>query len=229
MNARHSFVAGLVLLALAAAPAAAQQGTFEIVPQAGYSFGGGKDFDGGTLNGENYPGGKVNEAASFSWGVTAGYDLGQGNVLTVLYQRQDTDVSIDWNGTPPSSITDPNGSAGFANNYILFGYRKDFRKARAQKLVPYIGAGLGMNIMDVDVSGADSKTYFALTAHGGVRYMFGSGDEPSRFGLQADFRGLWTYVPSGDYYMSCWYYCYAYESSSAIAQGTVSGGVVIKF
>lgn len=230
MLMHRSLLAGLALATVVAAPVAAQRSRFEIVPQVGYSFGGGRDFDRFTDGGVSFPSGKFVLDPSLSWGVSAAFLSGRGSAFTILYQRQDTDLGIEWDGTPPNPpVTNPNATTGFANNYVIFGFRQDFAKSRSQQLVPYIGGGLGFNIMDAkDVA---SETYFALSAHGGIRYMFANAGKPSRFGLQLDMRGLWTFVPSGDVGIYCnwWGYCYAYEGSATVAQGTVSGGLVIKF
>ncbi|MCU0620590.1 MAG: hypothetical protein MUC69_03700, partial [Gemmatimonadales bacterium] len=219
------------LVALVATDAVAQRSRFEIVPQVGYSFGGGRDFDGFTDGGVSFPSGKFVLDPSLSWGVTAAFLSGTGGAFTVHYQRQDTDLGIEWDRTPPNPpVTNANATTGFANNYVIFGYRQDFARSRSQRLVPYIGGGLGFNIMDAkDIN--ESETYFSLSAHGGIRYMFANGSRPSRFGIQLDMRGLWTFVPSGDVGIYCnwWGYCYAYEGSATVAQGTVSGGLVIKF
>lgn len=231
---QRSFVAGLALLALAAAPLSAQQGKFEIVPQVGYTFGGGFDFDPSVYNGTPVPGGKVKLDDSESFGVTAGFEGRRGSFFTLTYVYQGTKIGIDWDGNPPSlGGIDPTAKGDITLHQVIFGGRQEFAKSSEQKARPYIGGGLGFVVVDPSFetqSGleAESQTRFLLSLNGGLRYMFG---EEKRFGLQADMRGTWFWVPNGEVYVWCdyWYGCSAYEGSATIAQGTASIGAVIKF
>lgn len=231
---QRSFVAGLALLALATAPLSAQQGKFEIVPQVGYTFGGGFDFDPSTFNGVPVPGGKLKLDDSPSYGVTLGFEGRRGSFFTLTYNYQPTKIGIEWNATPPSlDGIDPNQKGDISLHQVIFGGRQEFAKSSEQKARPYIGGGLGFVVVDPSFttqSGfeAESQTRFLLSLNGGLRYMFG---EEKRFGLQGDFKGTWFWVPSGDVFLWCdpWWGCSAVQGSRTIAQGTVSAGAVIKF
>jgi hypothetical protein len=228
---QRSFVAGLALLALAAAPLSAQRGKFEIVPQVGYTFGGGFDFDAQVVDGTPVPGGKLELDDSPSYGVTLGFEGRRGSFFTVTYNYQPTKIGINWDGSPPSfDGVDPNAKGDINLHQVIFGGRQEFAKSSEQKVRPYIGGGLGFVVVDPSFEDydADSQTRFLLSLNGGLRYMFG---EEKRFGLQADMRGTWFWVPSGEVYVWCdyWYGCSAYEGSATIAQGTASIGAVIKF
>jgi hypothetical protein len=231
MSTRRSLIAALALVTLATVPAAAQRGKFEIVPEVGYTFGGGFDLDGGVYNGVAYPGGKIELDASPSYGATLGFEGKRGTYFTVSYVYQGTEIGVNWDGNPPSiGGIDPNAKGDITLHKVLFGGRQEFYKSSEQKLRPYIGGGLGFVVADPNFSDydAESQTRFLLSLNGGVRYMFG---EEKRFGLQADMKGTWFWVPSGDVYVWCdyWYGCSAYEGSATIAQGTASIGAVIKF
>ena len=233
MNARFSFAAVLALLGFAAAPAAAQRGRFELVPQVGYTFGGGFDVDPQVINGQAYPAGKLKLDESISYGATLGFEGARGTYFTVSYQLQPTQIGIEFKGTPPSGVFDFSKKGDITIHQVLFGGRWEYLKSSEQKARPYLGAGLGFVIVDPNFelqNGAspDSETRFLLSLNGGVRYMMG---EEKRFGLQADIKGTWFWVPSGDYYTWCdyWYGCSVYEGSATIAQGTASAGVIIKF
>jgi hypothetical protein len=231
MSKRRSLIAALALVTLATVPAAAQRGKFEIVPEVGYTFGGGFDLDGGVYNGVPYPGGKIELDASPSYGATLGFEGKRGTYFTVSYVYQGTEIGVNWDGNPPSiDGIDPNAKGDITLHKVLFGGRQEFYKSSEQKLRPYIGGGLGFVVADPNFSDydAESQTRFLLSINGGVRYMFG---EEKRFGLQADMKGTWFWVPSGDVYVWCdyWYGCSAYEGSATIAQGTASIGAVIKF
>jgi hypothetical protein len=231
MSKRRSLIAALALVTLATVPAAAQRGKFEIVPEVGYTFGGGFDLDGGVYNGVPYPGGKIELDASPSYGATLGFEGKRGTYFTVSYVYQGTEIGVNWDGNPPSiDGIDPNAKGDITLHKVLFGGRQEFYKSSEQKLRPYIGGGLGFVVADPSFTDydAESQTRFLLSLNGGVRYMFG---EEKRFGLQADMKGTWFWVPSGDVYLWCdyWYGCSAYEGSATIAQGTASIGAVIKF
>ena len=81
------------------------------------------------------------------------------------------------------------------------------------------------NVGNTNVS---SSNNFMVALNGGLKYMMGA---EKRVGLMGDFRGTWTFVPSGDYTVWCdyWYGCQAYAGTAVVAQGTVKGGLVIKF
>jgi hypothetical protein len=235
MIRRLPSIAALTLVALGGTTSLeAQTGRFEVVPQFGYTWGGSRDFDAGTVEGIGYPAGQVKIGDSFSYGLTLSFEGARNSFFTLSYVRQDTDLQLEFNRALPPDfpIENPeNLSAGFATNQFIVGFRQEFAQSRTQKLRFYLGGGLGFNVMDVKEPGVGSNTYFLLTPHGGVRYMFGPPDERSRIGLQADIRGIFTFVPSGDVGIYCdyWGFCYAYEGTATVSQGTVSAGVVIKF
>ena len=102
MNSRSSIVAGLALVGLLAAPAAAQRGRFEIVPQVGYTFGGGFDIDPQVINGAAVPGGKLELEPSISYGATLGFEGRRGTYFTISYNLQPTQIGVNFNGTPPN-------------------------------------------------------------------------------------------------------------------------------
>jgi hypothetical protein len=234
MSKHRLLIAALALVTLATVPAAAQRGKFEVVPEVGYTFGGGFDIDAGVYNGVAYPGGKLELDASPSYGATLGFETKRGTYFTVSYVYQGTEIGVNWNSTPPSiEGVDPNRKGDITLHKVLFGGRQEFYKSSEQKLRPYIGGGLGFVVADPNFETAggasiSSETRFLLSLNGGLRYMFG---EEKRFGLQADMKGTWFWVPNGDVYLWCdyWYGCSAYEGSATIAQGTASLGAVIKF
>jgi hypothetical protein len=233
MSNRRSVFAALALIALITAPAAAQQRKFEVVPEFGYTFGGGFEFPSNFFQGIA-SGGKLELDPSESFGATLGFEGRRGSFFTLSYVYQGTQLGIDWNqAPPPSSGVDPNFKGDFGLHKVLFGGRQEFYKSSEQKLRPYIGGGLGFVVLDpnfVTDNGyrPSSQTDFMMSLNGGLRYMFG---EEKRFGLQGDFKGTWFWVPSGDVFLWCdiWWGCSAVQGSRTIAQGTASIGAVIKF
>ena len=129
--------------------------------------------------------------------------------------------------TPTSApATSPLAPRGISTNYIHAGARWEFGQ---KNIKPFIGGGLGMTIFDPSASSLGSNTDFSLSLEGGVRYMFGKGDQ-QRVGIRGTFRGWFSFVPNGQYAAWCGYYgCYASENSSTVTQGEVSGGLVFVF
>jgi hypothetical protein len=221
--------AAAVLAMSNAATASAQIPTssFEITPLAGYLWGGGFD----TPNNGLAPAGKISVQPSFAWGGELGYTPNGTTWFELTYLHQGTDANFEPNGNV--SCPDPanNCTAPFSTNYIHAGARWEFGP---RNIKPFIGAGMGVTIFDPGQTpnGLDfgSSTDFSISGEVGVIYMVGKKAANQRFGLRATFRGWWTFVPSGQYAAWCGYYgCYAVEESATVAQGELTGGLVIRF
>ena len=219
--------AAAVLAAASTAPAAAQIPTssFEITPLAGYLWGGGFQ----TPANGGIEAGKISLEPSFAWGAEVGYTPNGTTWFELTYLHQSTDATFKqrW-GCPPLGV---NCTAPFSTNYIHAGARWELgqkehqavhrRRPRRHDLRPSATRG-----------GDDlgSSTDFSLSGEVGVIYMMGKKAADQRFGLRATFRGWWSFVPSGQYAAWCGYYgCYAVEESATVAQGELSGGLVIRF
>lgn len=220
--------ASAAVLALAStAPASAQIPTssFEITPLFGYLWGGGFQTPANTI----YPAGKISLDASFAWGGELGYTPNGNTWFELTYLHQSTDATFDRNNNAACPVA--NCTASFSTNYIHAGARWEFGQ---KNIKPFIGGGLGVTIFDPGATsgGADlgSSTDFSISGEVGVIYMIGKKAADQRFGLRATFRGWWTFVPSGQYDAWCGYYgCYAVEESATVAQGELTGGLVIRF
>ena len=224
------FGAGFVVLLLAAgaSSASAQYRKFEIIPEVGYTWGGGRSFDAQTVKAGLIPGGKFVLDNSMAYGATFSMESWSGSFFTLTYVRQDSNLGIKWNTTPSAVVVpNPYKKGGFATNQFIIGGRREFAPDAAQ-LRPYLGAGFGFNVLSPNFGNASSSTDFLLSLNGGLKYMFGT---EKRYGLMADFRAAWTYVPSGDWTVYCdyWYGCNTFQTSVAVAQTTLKGGLVIKF
>jgi len=219
--------AAAVLAAASTAPAAAQIPTsaFEITPLAGYLWGGGFQTP---ANGV-FPAGKISIQPSFAWGAEVGYTPSGSTWFELTYLHQSSDANFertDGAGCPVASCT-----ASFSTNYIHAGARWEFGQ---RNIRPFIGGGLGVTIFDpgATAAGADlgSSTDFSISGEVGFIYMIGKKAADQRFGLRGTFRGWWSFVPSGQYAAWCGYYgCYAVEESATVAQGELTGGLVIRF
>lgn len=222
--------AAAVVAAASTAPAAAQIPTsaFEITPLAGYLWGGGFE----TPNNGAFPAGKISIEPSFAWGVEAGYTPTGSTWFELTYLHQSTDATFQRDNGGPCPQIGGDCSATFSTNYIHAGARWEFGQ---RNIKPFIGAGLGVTIFDPGTTDSGqnigSSTDFSISGEVGVRYMIGKKAQDQRFGLRATFRGWWTFVPSGQYAAWCdyWYGCYAVETSATVAQGELTGGLVITF
>ncbi len=218
----RTVAAAAVLAAAGTAPAAAQipNQNFEITPLAGYLWGGGFETP---ANGA-FPAGKISLAPSFAWGAEAGYTPNGNTWFELTYLHQSTDATFNRNGNVACPVS--NCTANFSTNYIQAGGRWEFGERHIR---PFLGFGLGITIFDPDIPSAGTSTDFSISGEVGFRYMLGKGKE-QRIGIRGTFRGWWSFVPSGQYAGWCGYYgCYAVETSATVAQGEVTGGLVITF
>jgi opacity protein-like surface antigen len=207
-------------LCLAASPVHAQltevrEKRFELVPFAGYQWGGSFDTRG---NGGSVPAGTLRLKDSFSWGLVLSTLARLGTAIELTYLRQDSDIEFD----PATGATRDLG--GFAVNYIQIGGRQEF--GRGGQLRPFLGGSIGLGIMDPKEGNLDSSTRFSWSVGGGAKYMFAN----ERTGIRADAK-LWaTPVPSGEIGIWCGFYsCVAAEGTEWVTQGQVSGGIVVAF
>ena len=223
----RSAAVAAIIAAASTAPAAAQIPTssFEITPLAGYLWGGGFQ----TPANGGFPAGKISIQPSFAWGGELGYTPNGNTWFELTYLHQSSDADFEPNGGNGCSVA--SCTASFSTNYIHAGARWEFGQ---RNIKPFIGGGLGVTIFDPGTTstGIDlgSNTDFSISGELGVIYMVGKKAADQRFGLRATFRGWWTFVPSGQYAAWCGYYgCYAVEESATVAQGELTGGLVIRF
>jgi Outer membrane protein beta-barrel domain len=220
----RTVAAASLLTAASAAPAAAQIPTtaFEITPLIGYVWGGAFPTAGITAN--NVPAGRLVQQSGLGWGVEVGYTPNGSSWFELTYLRQDSD--INWVAQGGGNVCPFASCAStLAVNYIHAGGRWEF--GHKAKVHPFLGAGLGVTIFDLGAPGIGSSTDFSISGQAGVRYMFG---KAQRVGLRGTFRGWWSFVPNGQVAAWCgWYGCFAQQASSTVAQGEISGGLVIQF
>jgi hypothetical protein len=215
----RTVAAASMLAAASAAPAAAQIPTtaFEITPLIGYVWGGAFP----TAGISNVPNGRLVQESGLGWGVEAGYTPNGSSWFELTYLRQSSTTNFrPTTGTCDLTVC----SSSLAVNYIHAGGRWEFGHA---KIHPFIGGGLGITVFDIGSPGISSSTDFSISGQIGARYMFG---KEQRFGLRGTFRGWWSFVPNGQVAAWCNVWgCFAAQGSSTVAQGEISGGVVIQF
>jgi|SwirhirootsSR3_FD_contig_91_2672812_length_764_multi_3_in_0_out_0_1 hypothetical protein len=214
--------ASLALL-LAAAPLQAQltevqeQHRFEIIPVAGYVWGGSYETDASSA----FPAGHLRISPSFAWGGIISFLAHGGSAVELTYLRQDSDIKFD-----PVAGGGETPLGDFAMNYIQIGGRQEFGVGGTSGIRPFIGASLGINILDPGNPNISSDTRFSWSIGGGLVKMLNNG----RVGLRSDIK-LWiTPVPSGDYGTWCDFYgCFVAEGTAWVTQGQWSGGLVFAF
>ena len=193
---------------------------FELVPTAGYMWGGSYPIDAVAGVG-GHPAGDLRIDDSFAYGIMLNFFAQRGTALELTYMRQDTDLRFD----PVGSVSSQGNSASFASNYIHLGGRQEF--GRGGKLRPFIDGSFGATVFDITEPGIGTTTRFSLSIGGGFQALFG---EAERFGLRGDIKGWFTFLPSNDYFYWCDFYgCGVSQGSVTVSQGQVTGGIVIKF
>jgi opacity protein-like surface antigen len=220
---RLSWLVLTAAVLLGASSAEAQSGRyarFEIVPLAGYVWGGSYHLDAST-GGIIHPSGDLKIDDSFGYGIMLDFLAARGTALELSYLRQDTKLRFD-----PSGSAGPTGpSADFATNYIHLGGRQEF--GHNPKIKPFINGSFGVTVFDVKESGIGTSTDFSLAIGGGFQSMFG---KEQRFGLRGSIKGWFSFVPSDDYFYWCDFYgCGVSQGSETVSQGEVTGGLVIRF
>lgn len=205
------FIAAAVLGTSSLQAQSGKYARFEIVPLAGYVWGGSYNMDFGDLHVDD----------SFGYGIMLNFLAARGTALELTYLRQDTQLRFDPTGPGGTG----NLSADFATNYIHLGGRQEF--GHNPKIRPFIDGSFGLTVFDIKESGIGTSTDFSLAIGGGFESMFG---KEQRFGLRGHIRGWFSFVPSDDYFYWCtWYGCGASQGSETVSQGEVSGGLVIRF
>ncbi|HKV73030.1 MAG TPA: hypothetical protein VJN95_00810 [Gemmatimonadales bacterium] len=189
----------------------------EIAPVFGYMWGGSADF--ASQGGQ--PGGSINWASSFLWGVDLAFRASRGSWLELYYRRQDTEIHGNQNFGVGDSVVKA------ATNIIHIGGRQDFQNHT--RVIPYIRGSLGLTVFDNKTAGKGTHTDFSLGIGGGFTYMMPN----NRIGIRANLNGWFSFVPSNQVGIYCSpyfpYYCYAATTSQTVSQGEVSGALVFRF
>ena len=220
---RFSWLVLIAAAVLGASTLQAQSGKyakFEIVPLAGYVWGGSYHLDASTGT-VIRPSGDLKVNDSFSYGVQLDFLAARGTALELTYLRQDSHLVFD----PSGSATAGPNSASWATNYIHLGGRQEF--GNNPKIKPFINGSFGATVFDVKESGIGTSTNFSLSIGGGFISMLGKNQ---RFGLRGQVRGWFSFVPTNDYFYWCDFYgCGVSQGSVTLSQGEATGGLVIKF
>ena len=128
---------------LAASPVAAQleevhQNRFELIPYAGYQWGGSFETDAFS----SFPAGELHLKPSFTWGGILSFLVYGNSAVELTYLRQDTDIEFNRTAGTTTEL------GGFAVNYVQIGGRQEFAVGGGSGIRPFIGGSLGIGIMD---------------------------------------------------------------------------------
>ncbi|WP_119791360.1 outer membrane beta-barrel protein [Flavobacterium anhuiense] len=154
----------------------------------GYTFSDRVDFD------SSY--GKVEDG--FEWGAGLEYFIMDNASIELKYNRLDTHmplytkVPLNNGAIAPGTQVNAGDDKG-AINYILADYTYYFGSS-SQKALPFLGAGLGVSILETPKSG--NGTYFAWEIKGGVKIRT---DSPVSINLHAYLQSMSAAV-GYDYY-----------------------------
>ena len=196
---------------------APHEARFEIVPIAGYMWGGSAGFD--AQNGQ--PGGEFSINDGVVYGVDVGIRYYELSWLELFYRRHDNKLTFR------QTLTGQSVSGDFATNYIHIGGRQEFHVG--DRVKPYIRGSLGMTIFDPQFGDLGTSTKFSLSLGGGFTYML----KNERVGIRGNLQGWFTFVPTNEVGIYCDpffpYYCYAATGSQTVSQGEVTGGLVFRF
>jgi hypothetical protein len=212
-----------MLVALAAASAPAQDERVEISGTAGWTFS-----DGVSGAGVLVPGvgtfDRIDPKDAFSWGLRAGFLVGEHSEIGFLYNQQSTQLDIG--GTSTFKL----GDLSIHNYHGYYAY--NFGDSRAG-VRPYILIGLGATqygTITASVAGTErdiqGNSKFSGTGAVGLK-MFPS----PKFGIRLEGRWTPTYIKSdaAGWWCDPYWGCYVVGDSQYSNQFEVSGGVILRF
>lgn len=212
MTFRRVFIAGTLLLTIAAAEAAAQQ-RWEVQPFFGGRFGGGFEVDAPVARPHDFRFAEIDFASGETYGFTAGYFVSQMVQLEFLLSRQQTGIEAAGVKISDASHTQYHGN-------VLFHFTDEDAKVR-----PYVLVGFGASTVSPDLPGADSVTKFSFGLGGGVKTYF-----TDHVGLRFQARLAPTYVTE-DPALFCdpFGFCWAVDTAVYSYQTEATVGVTFKF
>jgi outer membrane protein W len=217
-----AFVCASVAL-LAAAPAQAQEGRFEIGASAGWTLSDGVTFS-GVIAGDGNVYNSIEPKDSFSYSLQAGYFVNPNLEVGFLFSQQKSTLVVG--GTNEREIGD--FSVDNYHGFLAYHFGEEDAKAR-----PYFLGGAGAThygtvpFTVANFSGeTGGETQFSTTWGLGVKLY------PSpKFGLNLLARWTPTYIKSDaeGWWCDPYWGCYVVGDSQYSNQFEFSGGIVIRF
>jgi len=184
-------------------PALAQR--VEVMPFAGYRFGGGME----NLN----TGVRYEITPSMSYGGMLEFTLGQGNRFTLTYSRQDTDIDTSVTGAGIPVLL----------QYLQFGGTRNMKPAGNAQ--PFVTGALGLMLADVPGTLVGTSTRLGVSAAVGARMPAGA-----RLALHAEVRGFLAFIGESAVAASCGGGgCAIAFQGTGLLQGELAAGVTFRF
>jgi opacity protein-like surface antigen len=218
MTRTKILLAGALLLAAAVAPvASAQTRGIEITPTVGYRFQSSISTDGSAVVDS------IDVPDSLSYGLTAEFPVHPSLNVEFLWSHQDTDMNVDYRGTPPAGAKANLG--GLKVDTIQIGGLWQSGR-RGDKVRGYFDFLLGASIVNPPQN-FDSLTRFSMSLGGGAKFNFSE-----NVGLKAGIRWMPVYIGSSDtdyYYCDPYWGCWEMYDSHYLNQVDTSLGLIIRF
>jgi len=159
--------------------------------------------------------GYINDNAHY--GASVEFFVKKYKSIELLYDRMDTKTPLyDYNGVPYNP-----GGTNISVNYILLNFINYF-PASTPAVSPYLGAGLGVGIVD-SKDGPNTVTKFAWDLKGGVRVRT---SKAIGFKLQGELKSIVQGV-GGDLYIGTGGTGGGITSYSTMLQFSLTGGICI--
>lgn len=204
----------LAVLLIGALPSFARSQNFEVTPMAGYRFGGTLYSFRATSAGVTGAALEVADGATF--GVHLGYKFGDFE-FEALYARQASQLETPglFTGAPVMDLDLETWQGG--GNY-LFGTRDD-------KVVPFIGFGLGLTRLLPKNQGLTDETRFSASFAGGARFWLGK-----HVGIRVEGRyWLTVFDENSDGPCGPGAGCGGHGDSRDLSQGEGRAGLILRF
>jgi hypothetical protein len=214
---RRRIIAGILLL-IAAAPAAAQTGRFEVGIGAGYTFSEGIDVDSGVING-------IDVESGVSYGVSFGAYVNRMLEVGFMMNQEASNLVLD-GGVGIFDDVDVDLDVNNYHGYVA--YNLGYSNAPVR---PFFLFGMGATHYvtgEVDGNEIDNETRFSTTWGGGVKYY-----PPSVDYLGLRFMGRWTptYITTDadGWWCDPYWGCTTYGDVEYSHQFEMSGAALLRF
>lgn len=210
-------VASLLLAAALAPDAAAQSRGIEITPTVGYRFQSSISTDGSAVVDS------VDAPASLSYGLTVELPVRPNLSVELLWSRQDTDMEVDFRGTPPVGA-EANLGGLRVDTIQIGGLWQSGRPG--DRVRGFFDLLVGASIVNPPRD-FDTLTRFSMSLGGGAKLSFSE-----NVGLKAAVRWMPIYVGStetGYYWCDPYWGCWEMYDSHYLNQVDTSLGLVIRF
>lgn len=206
----------LLLSALVALPAAAQNGgtRVEFTPFASFGFEG--NFDDGFDYDEDFDDLRVDDANGY--GLIVGFPVNRNFTVELSYSQQDTEIYLDEDflGLPLTLVE-------LDIEYLHIGATFNFGSGHVQ---PFLGLSGGITRFKPDTAfdDYDEETRFSAALSGGLKIYF-----TDNFGIRLQGRVLSTLIDDDEEAFCGRRECYYYDADTYLYQGELAAGLILAF